>query len=133
MKIKLKNFQLVPAINFLSDISLNGKASRARMKLITKLNSKREEMAEEIKLIDHSQGSAQYDTEATEILYETTIIDLTEYANKMRTLADALENYEGELSGKNAGAHDLLLDEFEANGCINEAQDKEENQLQEAE
>lgn len=110
MKITLKSFQLVPAINFLSSLSLKGKESRARMKLINKLNDKRSEVLDELNLIEHENGSTEYESETTEILNEYVTIDLTEYDDKMAVLADALENYDGELSGKDAGAHDLLLD-----------------------
>lgn len=114
MKITLKSFQLVPSINFLSGLSLKGKQSRARMKLMNKLDEKRAEIVGDINAIEHEKGSSQHDSETSEILNEYVTIDLTEYDDKMAVLTDALENYDGEISGKDASAHDLLLDALES-------------------
>lgn len=135
MKITLKNFQIVPAINFLSEVSLKGgKASRARMKLINKLDGKRAEFAEEVNSIKHEEDSMEYQEESLEIFNETSTIDLTEYADKMEILFTALEDYEGTLSGQEAGVHDLILDKLEpVIESYNESQVAEDSELMENE
>ncbi len=51
--------------------------------------------------------------EIIELFDEKAVIDITEYHDKLHALYDALNEYEYDLSGDDANAYDLLLDELE--------------------
>lgn len=122
MNIRYKNRDLPYAIDFLDKLHLTGKVSRARRKLIQKMQIKYKEIQEDyIELFkDKTEDSSVTDEEIQnkrkeeiEFLEEVAVINLSEYQDQILLLAQSLDNYPHEISGADAEMHDLILDQLE--------------------
>lgn len=133
--LKFKNNELVNVANFLVSIPLKSKASRARTALVQKLSLKNDEFRkfqEELlekyaqkdesgELIQDENGSYPWikETKAeavealTELNNEEVYINIEEYRPNMKLLSLALDNLDMELSGQEAVAYNLLMDQLE--------------------
>lgn len=133
--LKFKNNELVNVANFLVSIPLKTKASRARTSLVNKLSLKNEEYRkfqkdllekyaqkdESGELIQDENGSYPWVKETkdeavealTELNNEEVYINIEEYRPNMKMLSLALDDLDIELSGQEAAAYDLLMDQLE--------------------
>lgn len=133
--LKFKNNELVNVANFLVSIPLKSKASRARTALVQKLSLKNDEFRKFQKellekyaqkddsgeLIQDENGSYPWikETKAeavealTELNNEEVYINIEEYRPNMKLLILALDNLDMELSGQEAVAYNLLMDQLE--------------------
>jgi len=136
MKIILANEILAPSVNFLQGITLKGKDSRARTKLVNLLTNQVRELQEsEQALIDEyaktdengkqekvENGNVKIDpnrtkeylAEHSKLMLEQVEIEGGTYVNHIDDCEKILNDYDGELEGQNAQAYDALLDAFEA-------------------
>ncbi|WP_454093197.1 DUF1617 family protein [Glutamicibacter protophormiae] len=132
MKIKLKNKELITAINFLEGLTLKAnKDSRHRTKLVKKIREAFQELSEEEKslmdkfsLLDENgrlkegrdqdeDNIAGFNKEQAILMEEVVIIEGGMYARNFDEIPRILGEYDGMLSGKEAEIYDLLLDELE--------------------
>ena len=133
--LKFKNNELVNVANFLVSIPLKSKASRARTALVQKLSLKNEELQkfrDELlqkyaqkddsgELIQDENGVYPWIKETEDEARETLIelhneevyINIEEYRPNMKLLSLALEDLDVALSGQEAVAYDLLMDQLE--------------------
>jgi Protein of unknown function (DUF1617). len=133
--LKFKNNELVNVANFLVSIPLKSKASRARTALVQKLSLKNEELQkfrdellqkyaqkdETGELIQDENGVYPWIKETEDEARETLIelhneevyINIEEYRPNMKLLSLALEDLDVALSGQEAVAYDLLMDQLE--------------------
>ena len=133
--LKIKNYQLVDALEFLEKSELTPKASRVRTKLTKLFYAKIQDLqSDEMALLEkfgkrdesgtliENQGTytlieataAEYHQEKSTLLEETTSINVDELRDKLAVLIEELENSDVKLAGKDAEALDLLLDTLEA-------------------
>lgn len=123
MNIRMKNRHLPYTIEFLDKLQLTGKVSRARRKLIQKMQGKFKEIQEDYQAafaaesesskVTDIEDERQKKKEEAEFLDEIAVINLSEYQDQILLLAQSLDNYPHELSGADAEMHDLLLDQLE--------------------
>ncbi len=133
--VTFKNGELSVIKNFLNSIKVRGKASRGRSKLLKLLAKKEQELNDDLNdvrkpylilgdngepLIENNnvkfkdeEAREKATAEIIELFDEKAVIDITEYYDKLHALYDALNEYEYDLSGDDANAYDLLLDELE--------------------
>lgn len=133
--LKFKNNELVNVANFLVSIPLKSKASRARTALVQKLSLKNDEFRKFQKellekyaqkddsgeLIQDENGSYPWikETKAeavealTELNHEEVYINIEEYLPNMKLLSLALDDLDVALSGQEAVAYNLLMDQLE--------------------
>jgi uncharacterized small protein (DUF1192 family) len=132
--LKIKNYQLVDALEFLEKAELKPRASRVRTKLCRLLYAKVQELqADEMALLERfgkkgddgklveNQGTftlvedtaAEYHREKRALLDEDTSVNVDELKDKLAALTLELENSDATYSGKDAEALDLLLDALE--------------------
>ncbi|EKF50444.1 DUF1617 family protein [Lactococcus garvieae] len=133
--LKFKNGEITPTINFLSQLPLKNKSSRARTVLVKKLTEKNEEYTkfqveiiekygerdEKEQLVEIAPGSfkiqKEYVSEANEILQELleeeVYINVEEYRPNIKFLVTALNKLDMELAGQDALLYDNLLDKLE--------------------
>lgn len=123
MNIRIKNRHIPYTIEFLDKLQLTGKVSRARRKLIQKVQGKFKEIQEDYleSFKTESEDDKVTDIEVernkkkeeAEFLEEVAVINLSEYQDQILLLAQTLDNYPHELSGPDAEMHDLLLNKLE--------------------
>lgn len=123
MNIRMKNRHFPYTIEFLDKLQLTGKVSRARRKLIQKMQGKFKEIQEDYQAAFNAESEdekvigiedeRQKKKEEVEFLDEIAVINLSEYQDQILLLAQSLDNYPHELSGADAEMHDLLLDQLE--------------------
>lgn len=136
MKMEIKNGEITAYVEFLQKLNLKSRASRGRTKLIklldkkidefnTDLNSVRDEFFKKDdkghfveddngKLVIKdgvSVGEAQ--AEADKLTNENAVILLDEYEQQIKAMYQALDEYDGELSGTDATIYDDLMDKLE--------------------
>lgn len=128
--LTFKNMELVPVANFLNELNLKNKASRGRTKLIKLLSAKNDEYNDDRKevsdpyfkdgeLLKDADGNVDKKNEAkarkvlNEIEQETSIIDFTEYSDKLKVLYESIIDYPNDFSDTDAVIYDLLMDQFE--------------------
>lgn len=128
--LTFKNMELVPVANFLNELNLKNKASRGRTKLIKLLAAKNDEYTDDRKevsdpyfkdgeLLKDADGNVDKENEAkarkvlNEIEQETSIIDFTEYSDKLKVLYESIIDYPNDFSDTDAVIYDLLMDQFE--------------------
>lgn len=133
--VTFKNGELSIIKKFLDDVKVSGKASRGRSKLLKLLAKKEQELNDDLNdvrkpylilgdngepLIENNnvkfkdeEAREKATADIVELLDEKAVIDITEYHDKLYALYSALNGYEYDLSGNDATAYDLLLDEFE--------------------
>ena len=135
MKIELKNYELVPAVSFLSDMSIKANEVRPVTKLkkllisaVEDLQESQQELIKEYgqkdeqgELLVNDQGEyvfepkqkAAYLAELKKLYDEVVVIDGGIHAKVIEKLGGILAGYTVEISGKDAEVYDRLLDEFE--------------------
>ena len=117
MKIELKKNVLSAIENFLMELKLSGKVSRARIKLSRAIGEAIQELQEDV---THIKKECADDTEEERkqidsLLKENAILDLTKYKALMNELYLYLDELNVEMDGKDGYIHDVLLDAFEEN------------------
>jgi hypothetical protein len=137
MKIQLKNNEVIPAIDFLQKMPLKSADSRHRTKFVKLLNailpelqeSERELVGEycekneqgkplvdadgKIRLV--KETASEYRVEHAKLMAEIATIDSGQFAANIAELPRILQEYNGDLSNKEADIYDTLLDQFELN------------------
>ena len=133
--MEIKNGEITAYVEFLQKLNLRSRASRGRTKLIKllekkinefnmDLNSLRDEyfkkdeqgqfIQENGKLVVKdgvSVGEAQ--AEADKLTNENAVILLDEYEQQIKAMYQALDEYDGELSGTDATIYDDLMEKLE--------------------
>ena len=134
--MEIKNGEITAYVEFLQKLNLKSRASRGRTKLIklldkkidefnTDLNSVRDEFFKKDdkghfvqddngKLVIKdgvSVGEAQ--AEADKLTNENAVILLDEYEQQIKAMYQALDEYDGELSGTDATIYDDLMEKLE--------------------
>lgn len=117
MKIELKKNVLSAIENFLMELKMSGKVSRARIKLSRAIGEAIQELKEDVA---HIKKECDGDTEEERkqidsLLKENAILDLTKYKALMNELYLYLDELNVEMDGKDGYIHDVLLDAFEEN------------------
>ena len=115
MQIELKKNVLSAVENFLMELKLSGKVSRARIKLSRAIGEAIQELQEDVSHIKKEcGGDAEEENKQIEsLLKEEAILDLTKYKTLMNELHLYLEDLDFEMNGKDGYIHDLLLDAIE--------------------
>ena len=133
--MEIKNGEITAYVEFLQKLNLKSRASRGRTKLIKllekkinefnmDLNSLRDEyfkkdeqgqfIQENGKLVVKDGvivGEAQ--AEADKLTNENAVILLDEYEQQIKAMYQALDEYDGELSGTDATIYDDLMEKLE--------------------
>lgn len=136
MKMEIKNGEITAYVEFLQNLNLKSRASRGRTKLIKLLDKKIEEFNADLNSVRDeffkkddkghfvqddngklvikdgvSVGEAQ--AEADKLTNENAIILLDEYEQQIKAMYQALDEYDGELSGTDATIYDDLMEKLE--------------------
>ena len=125
MEIRVKKALLNSLTEFLMDIKLEGRVSRARMKLIFAMSEAAEELQSDSKFIrkENKEDSNKAKKEIDELLEEEAVLDLTKYKELIYDLHVALENIDEKMAFPQSYLHDELLNAIEEN--MNEIGDDE--------
>ena len=122
MQLKLKNNQLKSLTEFINSLTFNtGSAHIAQARIVTLMTNKYKELDEDrIELVNQyankddngdavildngtadmtEDNHAKFNDEYKELFDSDTVIDLTEYEDKVHQLESALENYNRDLTG----------------------------------
>ena len=121
--MKILNGQINSIIQFLDDLNLKGRESLGRTKLKEKLTAKNEEVtADQIEIIDEFGGWSEKDkgqfintdTEMNEAINALLLQESeVEYNSPFKKdFAEALENYDGDLSGTDADMYAVLYEQL---------------------
>lgn len=130
MELKIKNKDLKDSIQFLENLSLKGKESRYRTKLINVLQIALNELiADELDLLklhglfkdggllpkelQDADSARAFNEEYEEVTNETVTIDTGLFTEQIKNMKGVLENLTIDLSGRQAEVYDILLDELE--------------------
>lgn len=143
MQLKILNGSLQSIVEYLPKLQLKGRENRARQKLLKKVTDKFQEFYSDVQEIksEHPDDVEKQNEELSELLKEDVIVDMTEYANLMPKLYDAMFDYPHEIDtergyGKptDASIHDYVIDVLEeVMESNNETQNTEETKLMEVE
>lgn len=117
MQIELKKNILSAVENFLMDLKMSGKVSRARIKLSRAIGEALQELQEDVQRVreECKDDDAEANKQIEELLQEKAVIDLTKYKALMNELYLYLDELDVEMDGKDGYIHDVLLDAFEEN------------------
>ena len=117
MQIELKKNILSAIENFLMDLKMSGKVSRARIKLSRAIGEALQELQEDVQRVreECKDDDAEANKQIEELLQEKAVIDLTKYKALMNELYLYLDELDTEMDGKDGYIHDVLLDAFEEN------------------
>lgn len=121
--MKLLNGQINPIIQFLDGLNLKGRESLGRTKLKEKLMAKNEEVtSDEVEIIDEFEGWSDKEKgqfvntkpEMNKAINELRMQETeVEYDSPFRkNFAEALENYDGDLSGTDADIYAVLYEQL---------------------
>lgn len=143
MKLSIVNKNLKKTVEFLSDIELSGKSSRARVKLNDRLSEKLTDFSVEFskmkQTFDELKETEQYEKldnqieQLNELTSEVSVVDMGEYEHLLGSLKTDLEDYPHVLKGDDAVAHDIVLDALEGNNVTQINNSVEDAQYQEVE
>ena len=136
MKMEIKNGEITAYVEFLQKLNLKSRASRGRTKLIKLLDKKIDEFNADLNSVRDeffkkddkghfvqddngklvikdgvSVGEAQ--AEADKLTNENAVILLDEYEQQINAMYQALDEYDGELSGTDATIYDDLMEKLE--------------------
>jgi acetolactate synthase small subunit len=131
--IKLQNKELKDVAEFLKKLSLNGKKSVHRMRVVKVLEEQNKKLGEEeLELLKeyvetdekgefvHESGNLKFKGDVKEFkkqqedLYnEYFVLDDTNLESALKTLKEVVNDYNKELSEKDAEAHFTLVEAFE--------------------
>ena len=134
--MEIKNGEITAYVEFLQKLNLKSRASRGRTKLIKLLDKKIDEFNADLNSVRDeffkkddkghfvqddngklvikdgvSVGEAQ--AEADKLTNENAVILLDEYEQQIKAMYQALDEYDGELSGTDATIYDDLMDKLE--------------------
>lgn len=117
MQIELKKNILSAIENFLMELKMSGKVSRARIKLTRAIGEALQELQEDVQRVreECKDDDAEANKQIEELLQEKAVIDLTKYKALMNELYLYLDELNVEMDGKDGYIHDVLLDAFEEN------------------
>ena len=150
MQLKILNGSLQSIVEYLPKLQLKGRENRARQKLLKKVTDKFQEFYSDVQEIksEHPDDVEKQNEELSELLKEGVIVDMTEYANLMPKLYDAMFDYPHEIDtertqGKpsDSAIHDYIIDileqddapHVETSSTTDAEADYEEAQYQEVE
>src|SRR5699024_7467952 len=143
MKLSIVNKALKKTVEFLNDIELSGKSSRARVKLNDRLSEKLTDFSvelrkmkqtlDEVKDTEHYEKLDNQTKQLNELTSEVSIVDMGEYDHLLGSLKTDLEDYPHVLKGDDAVAHDIVLDALEGNNVTQINNSVEDAQYQEVE
>ena len=136
LKMEIKNGEITAYVEFLQKLNLKSRASRGRTKLIKLLDKKIDEFNADLNSVRDeffkkddkghfvqddngklvikdgvSVGEAQ--AEADKLTNENAVILLDEYEQQIKAMYQALDEYDGELSGTDATIYDDLMEKLE--------------------
>lgn len=131
--IKLQNKHLKDVSEFLLGISLKGKKSRHRMRIVNALDQQNKKVAEEEiallkeyakldeegELIRKSDGSfdisdvKEFKKQQEDLYNEHFVIDDANLEGALQTIEKVVLDYDQELSNKDAFIHDYICQQFE--------------------
>lgn len=141
MKLEILNGTLYAIAEYLPNLKLNGRANRARQRLLKKVVEKFQEMQEDAQELksEYPDNAEKQNEGFVELYKENAILDMTENEHLMPSLYDALLDYPHEISVErnngnpsDASIHDYLIDVLEeVIESNNETQNKEETKLME--
>ena len=134
--MEIKNGEITAYVEFLQKLNLKSRASRGRTKLIKLLDKKIDEFNADLNSVRDeffkkddkghfvqddngklvikdgvSVGEAQ--AEADKLTNENAVILLDEYEQQIKAMYQALDEYDGELSGTDATIYDDLMEKLE--------------------
>lgn len=134
--MEIKNGEITAYVKFLQKLNLKSRASRGRTKLIKLLDKKIDEFNADLNSVRDeffkkddkghfvqddngklvikdgvSVGEAQ--AEADKLTNENAVILLDEYEQQIKAMYQALDEYDGELSGTDATIYDDLMEKLE--------------------
>ena len=134
--MEIKNGEITAYVEFLQKLNLKSRASRGRTKLIKLLQKKIDEYNADLNSVRDeffkkddkghfiqddngklvikdgvSVGEAQ--AEADKLTNENAVILLDEYEQQIKAMYQALDEYDGELSGTDATIYDDLMEKLE--------------------
>ena len=134
--MEIKNGEITAYVEFLQKLNLKSRASRGRTKLIKLLQKKIDEFNADLNSVRDeffkkddkghfiqddngklvikdgvSVGEAQ--AEADKLTNENAVILLDEYEQQIKAMYQALDEYDGELSGTDATIYDDLMEKLE--------------------
>lgn len=135
MQIKLKNYELIPVLEFLQGMELKAGDSRHRSKLVNKvkeavmeLQSAQKELQKEyavkqdgqivmaedgINAVIVPEKMPEYTAESSQLMAEEVVIHAGMFEQNFKSLHAVLAEYTAVLSGVDAEIYDRLLTEFE--------------------
>ncbi|PKR79180.1 hypothetical protein CEY16_05385 [Halalkalibacillus sediminis] len=137
MQLKLPNRMVTQAINLLSNLSLKGRSSRHRSKVIKALNEQVKEIVEQehVLIKEHcyqddkgnpkrtSDGKGYhvkdveiFSKDMNELHQEEYILEGENMTEPLKTIGHVLLNSEEEWKGQEAEAYDYLCEQFEEQG-----------------
>ena len=133
--MEIKNGEITAYVEFLQKLNLRSRASRGRTKLIKLLEKKINEFNMDLNSLrdeyfkKDEQGQfiqengrlvvkdgvsvAEAQSEADELNNENAVILLDEYQEQIKAMYQALDEYDGELSGTDATIYDDLMEKLE--------------------
>src|SRR5699024_2257201 len=125
--------------DYLMNLTLRGKVSRARVKLIKGIDEALLEMGEDIEQIksETEEKSKDREKQLDDLLHEVAIIDMTKHERLIKDFYECLLDYDEDLNGREGLLHDEVLQMIEDASDFGEeeAQDNsvEDAQFQEVE
>lgn len=133
--MEIKNGEITAYVEFLQKLNLKSRASRGRTKLIKLLEKKIDEFNMDLNSLrdeyfqKDDQGQfiqengrlvvkdgvsvAEAQSEVDELNNENAVILLDEYEQQIKAMYQALDEYDGELSGTDATIYDDLMEKLE--------------------
>lgn len=136
LKIKVKNLELKPYVQFLQSLQLKGKVSRGRSKIAKALDERNMEYIKDVesiqkeyfktdengKLLADKKGNLTSKDETSlekaqksmkELQNESSVIDLSSYPEQVEAFVKAMYDYDKEFSNAEATAYDEIMSKFE--------------------
>ena len=126
--MKLKNYQIYTVGNYLQSLTLPAQVSRAKTKLIAKMNDVLRDQSEDeqelLKQFNAAQtdqgwdfGTAEnkqaYESELDKLKNEIVVISISEYPTLEHALKDYFKTYDGDIAPEYADAFDVFYDALE--------------------
>nr|DAY50708.1 MAG TPA: Protein of unknown function (DUF1617) [Caudoviricetes sp.] len=135
MQIKIQNKEIVNAADFLNGLTMKGKLSIARSRMIQILDKKQKEFAEDRKAIVESyaekdkdgkpklksdntyelsvEGNTEASKEITKLLEEYAVIEYGEHSSRLNDLEKYVTEFDEDVSGNVAQGLFVLVEAFE--------------------
>lgn len=135
MKLKVKNGELKPYMDFLQNLKLKSRASRGRTKLVKLLDERQYEYNKDLLELQKEYFKQDDDgnliaennhyvfkdptkepeaqAEMEKVQNEYTYIDVSDYPEQIKALYNALDTYDEDLEGVQATIYDTLMDQLD--------------------